>query len=84
VRTYHCVKNLTLSVDAQVVELAREAARQRGISLDTLIRQYIESSAGRRSGPEIVRELERQWARSEAHSGGRKIQCEEAYEGRLG
>ncbi len=38
--------------------------------------------AGRRSGAEIAQEMQRLWREHSGHSGGRKIQRDEAYEGR--
>ncbi len=54
--------NLTLSVEEQLVERAREAARQRGTSLNALIREYIEVLAGKQDGDEILAEFERLWS----------------------
>jgi hypothetical protein len=76
--------NLTLSVDDQAVERAREVARQQGTSLNTLLRQYIETLAGRCTGAEVAQEMQRLWREHSGHSGGRKFRREDAYEGRLG
>jgi hypothetical protein len=83
VDTYYFLVNLTLAVDEQAVERAREVARQQGTSLNALIRQYIESLAGRRSGEQILRDLQRLWAESAGHSDGKPIRRSDAYEGRL-
>lgn len=82
-RTYYVLMNLTLSVDDRLVERAREVARQQGTSLNALIRQYIETLAGRRSGEELVRELDRLWSEGSGRSGGERIRREDAYAGRL-
>lgn len=75
--------NLTLSVDEQLVERAREVARQQGTSLNALIRQYLESLAGDRQGTQLVEALERLWAEEAGHSGGKAIRREDAYLGRV-
>ena len=74
--------NLTLSVDEQLVERAREVARQQGTSLNALIRQYIESLAGERSGPEVVRQLQALWDAETGTSGGKPFRRDEVYEDR--
>lgn len=38
--------NITLSADAQVVEKTRRLARQKGTSLNQLIREYLEQLVG--------------------------------------
>ncbi len=81
--TYYFVVNLTLSVDDQAVERAREVARQQGTSLNTLIRQYIETLAGMRNGVEVAQEMQRLWRERSGRSGGRRIRREDAYEERL-
>ena len=83
VRTYCCTMNLTLSVDDQVVERAREIARRQGVSLNALVRQYIERLAGGRSGDQLVNDLERLWKKSKGHSRGVRLRREDAYAGRL-
>lgn len=62
--------NLTLAVDEKTVARAREVARQQGTSLNSLIREYIESLAGQRSGEEILSEFEAMWAEVDRSSGG--------------
>lgn len=66
VSTYYVCMNLTLSVDEQTVERAREVAREQGTSLNALIREFIERVAGRPRGAEIASELQRLWSRSRA------------------
>ncbi|OGQ22218.1 MAG: hypothetical protein A2138_08580 [Deltaproteobacteria bacterium RBG_16_71_12] len=75
--------NLTLSVDEEIVERARDAARQQGTSLNALIRQYLESLAGRRTGAELARELARQWKQHSGRSGKTRARREDAYAGRV-
>lgn len=75
--------NLTLSMDDELVERAEEVARQQGTSLNALIRQYIETLAGRRSGAEFARELEWLWAEGGGRSGGEPIRRDDAYAERI-
>lgn len=75
--------NLTLSVDDQVVERARAAARAQGTSLNALIRQYLEALAGRRRHEEVAAGLRKLWRESPGSSGGRRLRREDAYSERL-
>jgi hypothetical protein len=76
--------NLTLAVDEQTVERAREVARQQGTSLNALIREYIEQLAGQMTGEQIVAEFEKQWAEDAGNSGGNyRFDREELYAERL-
>jgi hypothetical protein len=76
------MKNLTLSVDESTLEKAREAARKRGKSLSSLIRDFLEELAGARQRRHAVAQLQQLWAEGGGHSGGRKITRDDAYEGR--
>jgi len=75
--------NLTLSVDDQLVEKAREVARQQGTSLQALIRAFLERLAGQRGGEALAHELGELWASESGDSGGKRITRDDAYEGRL-
>lgn len=70
--TYYVFMNLTLSVDEQTVERAREVARQQGTSLNALIRDYLERLAGRPRGADIAAELQRLWSQAERAPRGAK------------
>ena len=76
------MRNVTLSVDDNVIERAREAARRRGTTLNALIREYLEELAGNNKRARAAQELSRLWSIEAGHSGGRKIGRDEAYEGR--
>ncbi|MBI4815856.1 MAG: hypothetical protein HY791_06350 [Deltaproteobacteria bacterium] len=52
------------------------------MSLNSLIRQFLETLAGHRGGEQLVEELENQWKRSSGHSKGKRIRREDAYSGR--
>ena len=78
--------NLTLAVDEQTVERAREVARQQGTSLNALIREYIEELAGQPTGVQVAAMLKAHWesdppGRSEP---GWRFNRDEIYEERLG
>jgi hypothetical protein len=75
--------NLTLSVDEAVVEKARKVAEAQGTSLNALVREYLESLAGKGRGKEVAREMEKFWKESRGNSGGWKWNREELYEERL-
>ena len=75
--------NLTISVDDEVLERARELARRRGISLQELIREQLRLLAGRRSGAEVAEELLDMMEARGGRSGGRRLHREEAYEDRM-
>lgn len=75
--------NLTLSVDEKTVEKAREVARRQGTSLNELLRRYIASLAGKRTGEEVAADLQRLWAEGTGNSGGWKFNREEIYAERL-
>jgi hypothetical protein len=74
--------NLTLSVDEEAVERARQVARQQGTSLNALIRDYIEHLAGELTGDEILAEFEAMW-KEPGNSGGQRFSREELYADRL-
>ncbi|CAN5722377.1 hypothetical protein BH11MYX1_BH11MYX1_01160 [soil metagenome] len=71
--------NLTLSVDEQLVERAREAARLRGTSLNALIREYIEVLAGNQNGAQVLASFETLWADS-GNSSGSSFDRDSIYE----
>lgn len=75
--------NLTISVDDKVLERARKVARRRGISLQELLRQMLESIAGSRTGNEDADALMTLLRSAPGRSNGSKISRADAYEGRL-
>jgi hypothetical protein len=75
--------NLTLSVSDEVVERAREAARHQGTSLNALVRRYLESLAGMRTGEDLAGQFDALWDQHSGHSGGWRFNREELYEERL-
>lgn len=76
--------NITLSVADDVIERAREAARQRGTSLNALVRRYLEDLAGVRNGDDLADQFDALWRERAGHSGGWRFNREELYEERIG
>lgn len=74
--------NLTLAVDEQTVERARQVARQQGTSLNALIREYIEQLAGQLDGDAVLAEFEAMWAEP-GDSRGIRFSRDDVYEERL-
>lgn len=75
--------NLTIAVDDDLLEKARALARRRGVSLQALLREYLSTLVGERSGADVADELLELMTTHGGHSGGRKWRREDAYEGRL-
>lgn len=75
--------NVTISVEDELLERARDLARRRGISLQELIRDQLRLLAGERSGSDAARELLELTDQHGGHSGGRSWRREDAYQGRL-
>jgi hypothetical protein len=74
--------NLTISVDDRLVERARKIAQSQGVSLQDLIRKFLEGVAGRQSPQSAADELLGLMADRGGHSGGRRLTRDDAYEGR--
>lgn len=71
--------NVTLSIDDQTLARARQLAQRRGVSLNEMIRDYLETLTA--SDPvEALAELERLWSEEEGDSGGWKWNREELYD----
>ncbi len=78
-----CV-NLTLSVADDVVERAREVARQQGTSLNALLRRYLERLAGGRGEDDLAELFDALWRQRAGHSGGWRFDRDELYAERAG
>lgn len=72
--------NLTIAVDDKVLERARLVARRRGVSLQELLRQMIESLAGSRTAEEDAAELIALLRSSPGRSDGCKWSRDDAYD----
>jgi len=74
--------NITIAVDAGLVERARAVARRQGSSLNALLRRHIASIAGAASKEDAAAELLDLFKKCGGNSRGRRIHREDAYEGR--
>jgi len=72
--------NITLSIDERLVAEARKVARARGTSLNQMIRDELERVTSSQSGQELLEELEEQWRRGGAQSGGWRWNREELHD----
>ena len=77
-------KNLTISVDEELLTRARALARKQGTSVNALLRRYLETLVGEQPGDLVAEELLMLMHTDGGRSGGRKIGREELYEDRIG
>lgn len=74
--------HLTLSVDDQVVESARQRAKALGASVDQLVREYLEQLAGKADPEADAAEFEKLSRLSAGNSRGWKFDHDEVHERR--
>lgn len=74
--------SLTLSVEDEVVESARERAKVLGTSVNQLVREYLEQLAGKRDPEADAVEFEKLSRSANGNSHGWKFDREELYERR--
>ena len=72
--------NLTLSIDEKVVRRAREVASSMGLSLNQLIRRYLEIVTSSGEHKQYVEELRRLTQQGGGRSGGWIFDREEIHE----
>ena len=72
--------NITLSVDAQVAQRAREAAQKMGKSLNQAVRDYLEQLAGGARREQLWSQLEARCTQSSAQIGDWRFNRDEANE----
>jgi hypothetical protein len=72
--------NLTLSVDDEVLDLARHRAAALGTSVNQLVREYLLQLAGKPDCAEDAAEFERLSRRAEGNSKGWKFNREELHD----
>ena len=77
-------KNLTISVDEDLLKRARSLARKQGTSLNALLRGYLEVLVGEQPGEVVADELLILMHEHGGRSGGRKIGRDDLYEDRIG
>jgi hypothetical protein len=71
--------NVTLSIDDQTLARARQLAQQRGLSLNQMIRDYLEALTV--DDPvQVMGELERLWSEEEGDSHGWTWKRDEVYD----
>jgi predicted transcriptional regulator len=75
--------NLTITVDDELVERAREMARRQGTSVQEVIREHLATFIGERPRNDVARELTELFRHTSGRSGGKKIRRSDAYEGRV-
>lgn len=72
---------VTLDVNEEIVRLAREVAKEYGVSLEEMLGRYIHGLALDQMTPtELAADLRRQWAESCGDSRGEKWTREELHE----
>lgn len=72
--------NITLSIDEQVAQRAREAAKKMGKSLNQAVRDYLEQLAGSSRRGQQWAQFEARCLQSHAQLGGWKFDRDEANE----
>jgi len=77
-------KNLTISVDEELLARARTLAREQGTSVNALLRGFLEHLVGEQPGELLADELLMLMHTQGGRSGGRKIGRDELYEDRIG
>lgn len=81
-RTYPVHMNVTLSVPEDLVERARELARQQGTTLNSLVRAYLEELV-RGGGDELAAQFDALWEARSGHSGGWRFDRDDLYADRV-
>jgi hypothetical protein len=72
--------NVTLSVEDEVIQKARQRAEATGTSVNQLIREYLEQLAGKRDRNADAEQFERLSRMSQGNSGGWKFNRDELHE----
>lgn len=73
--------NLTLSIDKRVLDQARKAAQDLGLSVNELVRRYLEKVAGMSSPAAHLPELRRLFLEQGGHSKGQRISRDDLQRG---
>ena len=76
---------VTLNIDDELVERARERAEQRGTSLEAMLDEYVRDMAGEpkmtlEEANQMVEDLRRMWATSHGDSRGEKWTRDEIHD----
>lgn len=75
--------NITLAIDEELLERARRMAALRGMSLNQMVREYLEVETGLKGGEARLHELEALWETSAGRSGGARFSRDETYAERI-
>jgi hypothetical protein len=73
--------NLTLSIDRNTLEKARVTAAAMGLSVNEMVRRYLEKLAGETDQGETFRELKDLCMTQGGHSAGRRWNREDLHRG---
>ena len=79
-RTYYVDVNITLSIDAELVERARRVAAAMGKSLNQVVREHLQAITDRGGSTSIASELRQLSAAARGNSRGRRFAREDAHE----
>jgi hypothetical protein len=74
--------NVTLSIPEDLVDRAREIARQQGTTLNSLMRAHLEDLV-RGSGDELAAQFDALWQERTGHSGGWRFDRDDVYADRV-
>ena len=72
--------NVTLSIDDEVIQRARQRAEAMGTSVNQLIREYLEQISGKADPREDAAEFERLSRKAHGNSRGWKFDRDELHE----
>lgn len=72
--------NVTLSIDEELVQRARDLAARQGTSLNQMIRRLLEEATRANARDAVLADLEQLWDESEGDSRGRSWTREELYD----
>jgi hypothetical protein len=73
------MKNITISVDDETLESAREYARQHRTSINALLRQFLKQTASKKSG-DWLQEAFSALKKAGGGSGGKRWKREDLYD----
>jgi hypothetical protein len=73
--------NVTITLDAALVERARALAAARGKSLSQVVREMLEAETANQDPEHCIQLLDRLWATTPGDSGGLRFRRDHAYGG---
>lgn len=76
-------RNITISIEEDLLDRARMLASRRGVSLQELLREQVRRLVGERPSHEVADELMALMHEHPGRSGGAPWSRDDAYEGRL-